>query len=281
MNKNTAGSSNFPDESWHPLDFVESGVCQEEISKRIQARHPANNEKQEASSLEQKVNSDTNKQNILLKLDCISEASGSSYVEIGNTKILCSVYGPRELARKDDYDFKICNLNCEFRFASFSCFMQRRGTLNQRDQTMDERNYSSIIEDALKSSILLHKYPKSKIDLYILCIQNDINSKNILTACIIGSSLALANASIELYDLVAAYTYIPVSLTVAYMPALHQITTAYFSNETNASSLSIDLYKSHLKESIENCKKIHALMKYVLLKSIAMEKDERVDEKCN
>ena len=86
---------------------------------------------------------------------------------------MCSVYGPREIPRKDDYDFKIDKLNCEFRFASFSCLMERRGTLSQRDESSDEKNYSDIIEEALKPSLFLHKYPKSQIDLYILCIQND------------------------------------------------------------------------------------------------------------
>lgn len=253
-------SANCPDESWDPLSFLSQPDLKEFLGEKNK-KHLKENEK--------KIDVDNpetiSRQNFFLKVDCVTEASGSSYVEIGNCKILCSVFGPREIPKKDDYDFKIGNLNCEFRFASFSCFMQRKGTLSQKDQSLDEKNFSCIIEEALKPSILLHKYPKSQIDLYMLCIQNDIDSKNILCASIIAASMAMANASIELYDLVASYTYIPVNLTISYMPQLHQVTSLHFSNENNGAQLSVDLFKSHIKECIENCKKVYTYMKYVLL----------------
>jgi exosome complex component MTR3 len=245
MNKS---NNNGPDESWDPLIYLAPNQLKEILSS--------------------KTGDPTSTQNIFLKTNCVNEASGSSYIEIGNTKVLCSVYGPREIPRKDDYDFKIAKLNCEFRFASFSCLMERRGTLSQRDESSDEKNYSDIIEEALKPSLFLHKYPKSQIDLYILCIQNDVDSKNILNASIIAASTALANASIELYDLVASYTYIPINLTVSFMPSLHQVTSIYFSNQLNGASLSVDLFKSHIKESIENCKKVYQFMKSVLNDSV-------------
>ena len=250
MNKSSV--LNPPEESWDPLTFLDQKVLKKMLAEK------GNSSRILDSNMEQMSLDDETcgnfKQKIFLKTDCVNEASGSSYIEIGNTKVLCSVYGPREIPRKDDYDFKVANLNCEFRFASFACFMQRRGTLNQRDQGLDEKNFSSIIEEALKPSIFLHKYPKSQIDLYILCIQNDTDSKNILSASIIAASMALVNASIELYDLVASYTYIPINLTVSFMPALHQVTSIYFSNQLNGACLSVDLFKSHIKESIENCK---------------------------
>ncbi len=158
--------------------------------------------------------------------------------------------------------------------------MERRGQLNQRDQGLDEKNFSSIIEEALKPSIFLHKYPKSQIDLYILCIQNDIDSKNILSASIIAASMALANASIELYDLVSSYTYIPINMTVSFMPSLHQVTSIYFSNELNGACLSVDLFKSHVKESIENCKKVHVYMKSILAKQTRSD-DEKENNNVN
>ncbi|CAF0714057.1 unnamed protein product [Brachionus calyciflorus] len=252
-------AQSVPDETWDPLVFLEPNSLLEIVNQRKQ------NLDQDTEHMD--TDSTNSKQPIFLKTDCVNEASGSSYIEIGNAKVLCSVYGPREIPRRDDYDFKVANLNCEFRFASFSCFMQRRGTLSQRDQSLDEKNLSSAIEEALKPSILLHKYPKSQIDLYILCIQNDIDSRNIVCASIIAASMALANASIELYDLVSSYTYTPVNLTVSYMPQLNQVTSIHFSNEANGACLSTDLFKSHIKESIENCKKVYSFMKHILLNS--------------
>ncbi|RNA42059.1 exosome complex component MTR3 [Brachionus plicatilis] len=247
-------SRDLPDETWDPLVFLEPDCCQNLLENR--KKNLGKNEENTDSS-----------QGIFLKTDCVNEASGSSYIEMGNAKVLCSVYGPREIPRRDDYDFKVANLNCEFRFASFSCFMQRKGTLSQRDQTLDEKNFSSIIEEALKPSILLHKYPKSQIDMYILCIQNDIDSRNIICASVIAASMALANASIELYDLVSSFTYSPINMTVSYMPQLNQVTSIFFSNESNGAFLSTDLFKSHIKESIENCKKVYSFMRHVLLNS--------------
>jgi len=261
MNKSSNNSTaNCPDESWDPLSFLSQADLKEFMKEKKKTQMEENEKKIDDQNPETIC-----RQNFFLKVDCVTEASGSSYIEIGNCKILCSVFGPREIPRKDDYDFKIGNLNCEFRFASFSCFMQRKGTLNQKDQSLDEKNFSCIIEEALKPSILLHKYPKSQIDLYILCIQNDIDSKNILCASVIASSIAMANASIELYDLVASYTYIPVNLTISYMPQLHQVTSLHISNENNGAQLSVDLFKSHIKECIENSKKVYTYMKYVLL----------------
>ena len=270
MSKGTNSSVSGPDESWDPLLFLDRKDLNEfiEIKKKefsFNDEPETNNTKEEGMDIDSNEIVNKNKQKLFLKTDCVSEASGSSYIEIGNCKLLCSVYGPREIPRKDDYDFKMCNLNVEFRFASFSCFMERKGTLIQREQSLTEKNFSSVVEEALKPSILLHKYPKSQIDLYILCIQNDIDSKNIISSSIIASSMALSNASIELYDLVASYTYIPINLTIAYMPQLHQVTSLYFSNELNGSKLSVDLFKSYCRDCIENCKKVYTYMKYVLL----------------
>lgn len=185
------------------------------------------------------------------------------------------VYGPREVPRKDDYDFKVANLNCEFRFTSFACFMQRGGTNSSgggsvKSESLDEKNLSSVIEEALKPSILLHKYPKSQIDLYLLCLENDLDNRHTLAASVCSASMALANASIELYDMVPAFTYAPTALTLAYMPQLNQITSVYFSNQSAKSyeesfSITSELFKSHVKEAIENCKKIYSYMRYVLI----------------
>ena len=49
------------------------------------------------------------------------------------------------------------------------------------------------------------------------------------------------------------------------MPSLHQITSIYFIGDSKLNAISVDLYKSYIKDSIENCKKISSVMKYVLL----------------
>ena len=274
------GLNSLGEETYDPFMFLDAKLAKEYLSNRVKESFLDEVKSSEMGAQVDSAVIDGDRQRLFIKTDCVNEANGSSFIEIGNSKVLCSLYGPREVPRKDDYDFKIANLNVEFRFASFSCFMQRRGTLSQRDQTLDERNYSSIIEKSLKSSILLHKYPKSQIDIYILCIQNDIDSKNILTASTIAASMALTNASIEVYDLVASYTSRRTNLTVSYMPALHQITNVHFDMEQQQqqqedtlakASVSCDFFRSQVKECVENCKKVHSFMKLCILKSASDE----------
>ena len=40
---------------------------------------------------------------IFLKTGVISQARGSAYVEQGKTKVMCGVYGPREIPRRSDF----------------------------------------------------------------------------------------------------------------------------------------------------------------------------------
>jgi exosome complex component MTR3 len=104
---------NVPEESWDPLTFL-SQKNREHLINEKKRESKKVDVKLEEMSLDSDVSNP--KQHIYIKTDCVNEASGSSYIELGNTKILCSVYGPREIPRKDDYDFKVANVNCEFRF---------------------------------------------------------------------------------------------------------------------------------------------------------------------
>ena len=43
---------------------------------------------------------------IFLKPGVIPQAQGSAYIEMGKTKVICSVYGPRDFGRKDSYQMQ-------------------------------------------------------------------------------------------------------------------------------------------------------------------------------
>ena len=40
---------------------------------------------------------------IFMRTGVISQARGSAYVEQGQTKVMCGVYGPREIPRRSDF----------------------------------------------------------------------------------------------------------------------------------------------------------------------------------
>ena len=97
MNRTTS-SVVGPDESWDPLSFLDRGDLNTLIeTRKRQQQEPVTNTTlyTNSDSNEAKDSSCTNQQSVFLKTDCVSEASGSSYIELGNTKLLVSVYGPR------------------------------------------------------------------------------------------------------------------------------------------------------------------------------------------
>ena len=85
----------------------------------------------------------------VLKTGVISQAKGSAYIEQGNTKLICGVYGPREVQKKSDFSLN-GQLFCEFKFAPFSC-QKRRG--HQQDN--EELELSSLLREALEAAVCL------------------------------------------------------------------------------------------------------------------------------
>lgn len=58
-----------------------------------------------------------------MSLGIISQAKGSSYVELGNTKVCCGVYGPKDVQRGNDFKMSCqvgeCALGFCFHFTFF------------------------------------------------------------------------------------------------------------------------------------------------------------------
>ena len=129
----------------------------------------------------------------VLKTGIISQAKGSAYIEQGNTKVVCAVYGPREVQKKSDFRLN-GQLFCELKFAPFSC-QKRRG--HQQDN--EELEMSHLVREALESAVCLHHFPKAQVEIYLMIIENDGSA---LAASLTCASLALANASIPMYDIV-------------------------------------------------------------------------------
>lgn len=134
---------------------------------------------------------------IFLKTGIVSQAKGSAYIELGNTKVVCSVFDPRELSNRNGY----CSqgeIYCEFKFAPFSC--QKR-KIHQQDA--EEKQYSLILQRALEPAVCLHEFPNFQVDVYAMVLDNAGSS---LAAAIMAASTALANAGVPMFGLVTAST---------------------------------------------------------------------------
>lgn len=117
-------------------------------------------------------------------------------IELAHTKVLCSVFGPHAT---DGRDFsEQGQLECSLRFASFA----RRGRERQNPAgSAEEKALSLALSAALAASVQLHLLPKSTIAVHALVLEDDGGA---LPAAVSCASLALADAAIELYDLVAS-----------------------------------------------------------------------------
>ncbi len=130
--------------------------------------------------------------------------SGSAYVEMDNSKIICSIVGPRLGSSSSG---QACNLEtgileCEVHFASFLADNGMNGLLRDNQASVEKR-LGEAMKDALESSILLHLYPKSIITIRAMVLQSSPQDTVSLINC---GSLALADAAIELKDIVSAFS---------------------------------------------------------------------------
>lgn len=131
---------------------------------------------------------------VFARCGLVSQAKGSAYLEAGNTKIMCSVYGPRETERKDETDMKSGRLVCDFRLAPFSC--PKRGAWIQ---SAEERELSAALAESLQPGACLHRYPRAQVDVNVVVLEND---GCVLAHAVTCASMALVDAGIEMYDTV-------------------------------------------------------------------------------
>ena len=134
---------------------------------------------------------------IAIQTGVLGQAAGSASIQIGATQVVCSVFGPKESDSREST--MEGTLECSLRFASFAQAGGRRKAAV--GGAADERELSAALHAALVGSVQLEKYPKSRVAVHAFVLQDDGAA---LAAAICGASLALADASILLYDLVAA-----------------------------------------------------------------------------
>jgi len=203
---------------------------------------------------------------IFMKTGVISQARGSAYVEQGQTKVMCGVYGPREIPRRSDFSMNGV-LSCSFSRAPFAS-PQRKAPGSSADDS-EEKEMAIALKEALEATICMHLYPKSQIDIFITVLEND---GSILASSITCAGLALINASIHVFDVIIGSSMKRLGslrltdptlqeeacepsdkmesndsscLTVGYLPSSEQISCLLQEGFSNADILLSDI--SHLK----------------------------------
>jgi hypothetical protein len=147
---------------------------------------------------------------LYVELGLISNVSGSVYLEIGTTKVMCSIHGPYASQRKSFSN--IGQVECHIRYSSSSLV----GLTSSGQQIQPQ-----MIIDAIEGSIRLEKYPKAMITINLVVLETCGFELGPMVTC---ASLALIDASIEVIDLVCASSIsrfpssVPSSASPAYVP---------------------------------------------------------------
>ena len=129
----------------------------------------------------------------------MTQASGSAYVEFGSTKLVVAVYGPRQPDRGNTYSEEGF-MECDVRLATFAT--RQRGRPGQSAQ---EREWTSQLETALAAAIRFETFPKAVLDVQCLVMES---GGAVLPAAVCGACLALAEAGIEMLDLVSSVSVV-------------------------------------------------------------------------
>lgn len=231
----------------------------------------------------------------------IVHAQGSCYLELGSTKVLAAVYGPRDFDRQGSGAGHIASggssdaqqttvgesglLICNVKLAPFCLRSGRRST----EPSNCERELSQLLTAALQSSVCLHMFPWLCVNVLVYVLEDDGGT---LSAAITCSSLALADASVPLYDMVASISMLCGAeegqfffdptldelmlsdgerwsgqycgcVTFSYMSQLEQLTCVY-----GEGAIHLNLLDTAMVKATQICEQIHSLMRRTILDSI-------------
>lgn len=207
---------------------------------------------------------------VKITVGTVKNADGSAFIEFGKNKILAAVYGPREVHPKHMAQSDRCVLRCRYHMSPFSTDTRKNPAPSRR-----EVEISKVMREALEPAIMLEDYPRAAIDVFVEVLQSDGGSR---CAGITAASVALADAGINMRDLVAACAAGKVDekivldindtedkeggadMPVAYMPRLEQVTLLQLDGNLNA-----DQFNECIDKAIAGCKMVYEIQKQSLM----------------
>mmetsp|Transcript_14207 Transcript_14207/g.30408 ORF Transcript_14207/g.30408 Transcript_14207/m.30408 type:complete len:253 (+) Transcript_14207:156-914(+) len=131
---------------------------------------------------------------LFLKLEPVLSATGSAYLEFKDTKIMCSVFGPRQNTKGGAAFTSDGQLRCDVKFATFATRTRRK-----YGQDPEAKDITTAVHGALQGAVLLDAFPKAIVDVQIMIIESQGGE---VSAAITCASAALAHAGIPMRDLV-------------------------------------------------------------------------------
>ncbi|KAA8516136.1 hypothetical protein F0562_019315 [Nyssa sinensis] len=106
---------------------------------------------------------------IRAEIGAVAKADGSAVFEMGNTKVIAAVYGPREVQNRSQQSNDKALVRCEYSMANFSTGDRMRKPKGDRRST----EISLVIRQTMEACILTHLMPRSQIDIFVQVLQAD------------------------------------------------------------------------------------------------------------
>jgi len=193
---------------------------------------------------------------VSIKAGVISQADGSAEIKMGETIAIAAVYGPKKVHPRHLEEANRAYLHVMYDMVSFSTSERNRPGPSRRSKEI-----SNVMTNALAPAIFLEKYPQTKIDVFVNVTNANAGTR---TAAITAAAVALADAGIEMRDLVASVAagkvedniildlfqdednFGQADLPIAVMPKTDEITLLQMDG---------DLTKDEMKKAIEMCLK--------------------------
>ncbi|KAF3454980.1 hypothetical protein FNV43_RR05428 [Rhamnella rubrinervis] len=198
----------------------------------------------------------------------VNAASGSAYAEFGNTKVIVSVFGPRESKKAMMYS-DVGRLNCNVSYTTFATPIRGQGS--------DHKEFSSMLHKSLEGAIILETFPKTTVDVFALILESGGSDLPVVISC---ASVALADAGIMMYDLVASVSVSCIgknliidpileeescqdgSLMITCMPSRYEVTQLTVTGEWSAPKIS-----EGVQLCLDACSKLAKIMRSCLKES--------------
>jgi len=207
---------------------------------------------------------------VTIKAGVLKNANGSAYIEFGDNKILAGVFGPRDVHPKHLADTDTGIIRCRYHMSPFSVTERKNPAPSRR-----EIEIGKVIKEALQPALILEKFPRTTVDVYLEVLQADGGSR---CAALDAASVALADAGIPMRDMVSACAAGKVADTivldinneedqagqadmpVGYMPNLGKITLIQLDG-----ILTSEEYKKCVETAIIGCKQVYEIQKKAIL----------------
>lgn len=134
---------------------------------------------------------------ITAKAGVIQNADGSGYFKIGHSEAYAAVYGPRELHPKFMQNPNKGIIRVNYSMMPFS----GAGDRVRPGPSRRSKELNLVIQKAISPVVNLDDFPNTVVDIFIELPQTDAGTR---CAAICAASIALADAGIQMKDMVAA-----------------------------------------------------------------------------